>query len=69
VRLWSIDDQRMRVIINFSKIIFFFLKVAFTGHTDKVTSAKFMSDGRQVASGSNDRTIKIWDTITNRCKI
>nr|CAD2150024.1 unnamed protein product [Meloidogyne enterolobii] len=54
VRLWSIDDQRMRV--------------AFTGHTDKVTSAKFMSDGRQVASGSNDRTIKIWDTITNRCQ-
>lgn len=26
VRLWSIDDQRMRVIINFSKIIFFFFK-------------------------------------------
>ncbi|KAF7632547.1 hypothetical protein Mgra_00008062 [Meloidogyne graminicola] len=54
VRLWSIDDQRMRI--------------AFTGHTDKVTSAKFMCDGRQVVSGSNDRTIKIWDTITNRCQ-
>jgi len=53
VRLWSIDDQRQRV--------------AFTGHSEKVASARFHMHGRQVVSGSNDRTIKTWDVSNGRC--
>ncbi|KAH7702654.1 CRE-ATG-16.2 protein [Aphelenchoides avenae] len=54
VRIWSIADQRQRH--------------AFTGHTDKVSAAKFHAQGRQVVSGSHDRTIKIFDIGANRCE-
>ena len=53
VRLWSVDDQRQRM--------------AFTGHSEKVASARFHMQGRQVVSGSNDRTIKTWDVNNGRC--
>jgi autophagy-related protein 16 len=53
VRLWSIDDQRQRAV--------------FTGHTDKVSSAKFLQSGRQIVSGGSDRTVKTWDIISSRC--
>ncbi|MCL2480577.1 MAG: WD40 repeat domain-containing protein [Spirochaetaceae bacterium] len=36
----------------------------FTGHRDSVTSVAFSPDGKQIISGSNDRTIKLWDTGT-----
>ncbi|OQE36829.1 hypothetical protein PENCOP_c011G07986 [Penicillium coprophilum] len=34
------------------------------GHSDWVTSVAFSPDGKLVASGSHDRTIKIWNTLT-----
>uniref|UniRef100_A0A0N4VSV4 WD_REPEATS_REGION domain-containing protein n=1 Tax=Haemonchus placei TaxID=6290 RepID=A0A0N4VSV4_HAEPC len=52
VRLWNVDNQR--------------LMTSFMGHTDKVSSARFLSS-TQVVSGSNDRLIKIWDVRSQRC--
>jgi len=35
-----------------------------TGHDDAVRSVSYSSDGRLIASGSNDGSVRIWDTRT-----
>jgi serine/threonine protein kinase/sugar lactone lactonase YvrE len=37
-----------------------------TGHTQRVTSVVFSPDSRYLASGSDDRTIKLWEVATGR---
>lgn len=53
IRLWNADRKT--------------LMTTFTGHTDKVSSARFYQNSR-VVSGSFDRQLKIWDTISQRCE-
>ncbi|KJA17515.1 hypothetical protein HYPSUDRAFT_124978, partial [Hypholoma sublateritium FD-334 SS-4] len=36
------------------------------GHTSNVTSVALSTDGRQIASGSSDKTVRIWDLETGK---
>ncbi|EXL39405.1 hypothetical protein FOCG_17986 [Fusarium oxysporum f. sp. radicis-lycopersici 26381] len=37
------------------------------GHDGPVFSVAFSADGQRLASGSNDRTVKVWDAVTGAC--
>jgi WD40 repeat protein len=36
----------------------------FEGHTGSVWSVAFSSDGKQIVSGSDDKSIRVWDAET-----
>lgn len=44
------------------------LRQTLTGHTQTVESVAFTPDGQTLASGSRDRTIKLWDAQTGALK-
>jgi WD40 repeat protein len=38
------------------------------GHTGAVNSVAYSSDGTQLASGSDDNTVRIWDVASGECR-
>nr|XP_060627305.1 protein Atg16l2 [Anolis sagrei ordinatus] len=52
-QLWKTGDCQCKEIL--------------TGHTDKVTAAKFRSTRHQAVTGSRDRTVKEWDLNKGAC--
>ena len=34
------------------------------GHTERVNSVKFSSDGMRIVSGSDDNSVRVWDVVT-----
>jgi WD40 repeat protein len=37
-----------------------------TGHTDSVKSVSYAPDGKAIASGSSDKTLRFWDPATGK---
>lgn len=52
-RVWSLSSHRLNLTL--------------TGHSAKVNSAKFLGVPTKIASGSADRTIKLWDVNRGAC--
>ena len=51
--MWDAKNSRHRLVCR-----------PITGHTDRVSSVSFSPDGKQILSGSYDKTIRIWDAST-----
>ncbi len=39
---------------------------AYLGHQDRVLTVAYSADGRYLASGSRDKTVRVWDTVTGK---
>lgn len=54
-QLWDVSDPRKPRLLH-----------TLAGHSDRVRSVAFSCDGTQLATGSTDNTVKLWDVATGQ---
>uniref|UniRef100_A0A8C1VCA6 ATG16 autophagy related 16-like 2 (S. cerevisiae) n=1 Tax=Cyprinus carpio TaxID=7962 RepID=A0A8C1VCA6_CYPCA len=67
IKLWGIEAGTLDGSNEGITSIEFDPTVTLTGHSRKVTAARFKYSQRQVVTGSADRTVKIWDLQRAAC--
>ena len=63
VRLWNVTAKQQGL---WGKIGQYLPTLTLKGHKDGVSALAFSPDGKMLLSGSDDGTIRAWDTITGR---
>jgi len=72
VPVFSHDGQLIRTISNKTVKLWNSagqLKLTLTGHEGNITAATFSPDDTQLATGSEDGTVKIWNTTTGQTSV
>ncbi|GAB1540223.1 hypothetical protein NUACC21_28920 [Scytonema sp. NUACC21] len=70
---WATQDIKLRVVATLQQAVYLHPQEQQTievntleGHNSYVNSLAWGADGKQLASGSSDKTIKIWDVTTGK---
>jgi WD40 repeat protein len=61
IRLWDLSK-----LVDASKLASFRILKGAQGHSSGITALCYSLDGKQLASGSDDDTIKVWDGVTDK---
>ena len=64
-REWTFD-RRLSSLALIVYLLIFRCIFSLQGHTKAISSVKFSDDGHWLASASADRTVRIWNAVSNR---
>ena len=69
VRLWDVTTKTDKSLIGrFRRNVFGNQMDEFKGHTDKIKVVAYSPNGQMLASGSDDKSIRLWDVHTRKPK-